>query len=127
MNEIVNINAVLITGEDTKGNEYSHARFHDGTYVDLYNEVKISEKWFRFLYPLVTKVYFSEVTMTGDQWRDIQCPLSMTREQLEQWRENVQYVDVWADPRTPKQRDADQDAADYQNTIADLQTGFRQW
>lgn len=31
------------------------------------------------------------------------------------------------DPRTPEQRAADEDAADYQNTIADLQTGFRQW
>ena len=95
MTEIVNINAVLVTGEDEKGNEFTHARFSNGDYADLYNEVFITEAQFRALYPIVKKVYFSEVTMTGDQWRDIQCPLSMTREQLDQWRENIQYVDVW--------------------------------
>lgn len=31
------------------------------------------------------------------------------------------------DPRTFKQRAADEDAKDYENTIADVRTGFQQW
>lgn len=93
--------AVLVTGADDKGNEYCHQYARD-TFMDLYNEVYITAGQFRALYPIVQKVYFGEVEMTGDQWRDIQCPLSMTREQIEQWRENVQYVDVWVDPQ-PKE------------------------
>ncbi len=31
------------------------------------------------------------------------------------------------DPRTPEQRAADEDAKDYENTIADVRTGFQQW
>ncbi len=39
----------------------------------------------------------------------------------------AEFVDGFCDPRTPEQRNADQDAADYQNTIADVRTGFQQW
>lgn len=39
----------------------------------------------------------------------------------------AEFVDGFCDPRTPEQRAADEDAADYQNTIADVRTGFQQW
>jgi hypothetical protein len=34
---------------------------------------------------------------------------------------------LYFDPRTPEQRAADEDAKDYENTIADVRTGFQQW
>jgi len=118
------INAVLVTGEDEKGNDFAHVRFYNGDYADLYNEVYISEARFRALYPIVTKVYFSNYTMTGDQWRDIQCPLQMTVEQLEQWKENIQYVDAWADPRTPEKKET---AYDFWHNADGTWKPFRSW
>lgn len=128
MQPVYSTPAVLVTGADSKGNEYCH-QFAHGEYMDLYNEVYITPERFRALYPIVQKVYFGETEMTGDQWRDIQCPLSMTIEQIECWRENVQYVDVWVDPRTPEEKAADTFANEYSNdeTIRDIRAGFQQW
>lgn len=39
----------------------------------------------------------------------------------------AEFEDGFCDPRTPAERAADEDAADYQNTIADVRTGFQQW
>lgn len=40
----------------------------------------------------------------------------------------AEFVDGFCDdPRTPEQRAADEDAKDYENTIADVRTGFQQW
>lgn len=85
--------AVLVTGQDEKGNEFTWWKA-DGKFVDAYNVREIEETEFLNLYPQVEKVYFSDTVMTGEQWRDIQCPLSMSTEQLEQWRENTPYIIV---------------------------------
>ena len=118
--------AVLVTGQDEKGNEFTWWKA-GGKFVDAYNVREIEETEFRNLYSQVEKVYFSDTVMTGEQWRDIQCPLSMSTEQLDQWRENIQYSDAWSDPRTEAEKAADADWEDEQDTIRSIYKDLDVW
>ena len=84
--------AVLVTGEDEKGNEFTWFSSL-GLFVDGYNERFIDEAEFRAIYPQVGKVYFSDTVMTGDAWREMRCPLSLSNVQIEAWRNQPHAVD----------------------------------
>lgn len=84
--------AILVTGQDERGNEFCWW-FANDKFVDAYNEREVSEQEFRGIYPQVGKVYLDKTIMTGDEWRELQCPLSMSIEQLGQWQEAKRILD----------------------------------
>jgi hypothetical protein len=74
--------AVLTTGADERGNLFSFWKSTQG-WVDGYNECATSEDFIRsHVFPNVQKVYFSNVVLTGSQWVEAGCPMSLTDEQM---------------------------------------------
>lgn len=97
--------AVLVTGEDERGNEFFWFSSL-GQFMDGYNERLITEQEFRKVFPLVGKVYFSDTVMSGDQWRDMQCPLSLSNVQIEEWLNQPVAVDAaWIAEKTAEHAD----------------------
>lgn len=84
----VTVRATLITGHDSRGNEFFYFRsvagWHDG-----YNERPADPDYIRrHVYPNVTQVRFPlsgglSHTMSRNEWIEAGCPLDLTREQVE--------------------------------------------
>ena len=72
----------LVTGYDDKGNENFFFDV-DGVWYNDY-EAAQSEGYVRgVVFPSVIIARFGDVELSGDQWRDLQCPIRMTQEQLD--------------------------------------------
>jgi len=80
--------AVLVTGEDNRGNEFCFWKMNGGEWLDGYNEGIASLKFVELhVIPNVKKVYFAHIVMTGDEWKSKGSPLSMTHEEMAAWDE----------------------------------------
>lgn len=74
--------AVLTTGADERGNLFSFWHSPQG-WVDGYNERTTDENFIRaHVFPNVQKVYFSNIVLTGAEWVEAGCPMSLTDEQM---------------------------------------------
>lgn len=74
--------AVLVTGSDNRGNEFCFWKSTNG-WVDGYNECFITPEFVRaHVFPIVQKVYFSDLIMTGTEWVSNGCPMELTEEQM---------------------------------------------
>lgn len=79
--------AVLVTGADSRGNEFSYWKMYDGVWVDGYNEAQRTPEFIRaHVFPNVTKVYFGDFVMSGREWLHGGCPMDATKEQIEAWK-----------------------------------------
>ena len=79
--------AVLVTGSDAKGNEFSYWKMYDGVWVDGYNEVQRPDDFIRkYVFPEVRKVYFGDFIMDGSRWVEGGFPMSATKEQINLWK-----------------------------------------
>lgn len=131
--------AVLVTGSDNRGNEFCYFKSLNG-WVDSYNTCFITPEFIRtHVFPIVQKVYFSDLIMTGAEWVANGCPMELTEEQMhaieeatalealplaEQVAEEIERDAEWldsasdrnADPRTPAEIDADEFAAEVMAT-----------
>jgi len=89
--------AVLVTGADSRGNEFCFWKMYDGQWVDGYNEGIASLKFVELqVIPNVKKVYFAHIVMTGDEWRANGSPLSLTRAEMAAWDE-AKTQESWLD------------------------------
>ena len=74
--------AVLTTGADERGNLFSFWKSPQG-WVDGYNEQITEEDFIRaHVFPNVQKVYFSNIVLTGAEWVEAGCPMSLSDEQM---------------------------------------------
>lgn len=128
--------AVLVTGSDNRGNEFCYFKSLNG-WVDSYNEKQVKDDFIRhYVFPIVQKVYFSDLIMKGAEWVANGCPMELTEEQMHAIEEataldvvplaeqvaaeiegNAEWLDSDMvaeshDPRTPAQIDADAFAAE---------------
>lgn len=127
----------LVTEYDIKGNEYGFIDV-DGDWYNTY-ENKVTERYMReVIFSTVIIARFGDVELSGDQWRNLQCPIRMTQEQLNAVLANqpaavtayeAEFMDGFSDPRTPEEKAADAFNDEYSNdaTISDIRTGFQQW
>lgn len=110
--------AVLVTGSDNRGNEFCYFKSLNG-WVDSYNECFITPDFVRaHVFPIVQKVYFSDLIMTGAEWVANGCPMELTAEQIRLLQDEhpaniAQDMErEMDDPRTPAEIDADAFAAE---------------
>jgi len=138
----------LVTGHDDKGNENFFFDV-DGVWYNDY-EAEQSEGYMRgVVFPSVIIARFGDVELSGEQWRDLQCPIRMTQEQLDAVLENqpaavtayeAEFVDGFCDerlkpenemciidPRTEAEKDADADWEDEQDTIRSIYKDLGVW
>lgn len=136
----------LITRRDEQGVE-SFYNENEGIWYNDYGHKETENFIRKYVFPSVIIARFggwNGVELTGDQWRDLQCPIRMTQEQLdavlanqpaavtayEAERMNDPFRDGRLDdPRTDAEKAADAFNEEYSNdaTISDIRTGFQQW
>ncbi len=72
--------AVLVTGKDERGNEYSYFRYSDGWY-DCYNENKVDPFYVtKYVIPAVIYVRFGELIVDRAEWVASGCPMELDAE-----------------------------------------------
>lgn len=91
--------ATLITGHDSRGNEYAYWKSSENNdpevpsmgkwdeWFDGYNEVFTSRRCVeQLIMPIVTTVRFGELEMSRSEWEAVGCPFGLTRDEIEQYR-----------------------------------------
>lgn len=74
--------AVLVTGKDEKGNEFSYTRIN-GVWVDLYRECPVGNSFIAtFILPNVVRVKFGRESMDRAEWEASGCPFSLSDEEI---------------------------------------------
>jgi len=69
--------AVLITGQDGRGNEYAYTPITGSrNWLDIYSEREISFDFMRsFIFPNVIKARFGDTELSGTAWRAFRFPI----------------------------------------------------
>ena len=93
--------AVLITGHDERQNPFAFWKSING-WVDAYNECGTSIEFVRkHVFPHVQQAVIGPIVMTGAEWLEAGCPISLSDEQItaieEATRLEVQYEKPQAD------------------------------
>jgi hypothetical protein len=77
------VRAVLVTGSDSRGNEFSYVKSSD-FWIDLYNEVERTPKYIQnTVFPNVVYVRYGEYKMGRAEWVGMGCPIDLSCEHVD--------------------------------------------
>ena len=82
--------AILITGKDVRGNEYSYSFIRDSKWINhknwfsFYSECELSDIYIKDeILPKVVKVRFGNIELTRMQWIAMGCPFELSSIEIE--------------------------------------------